>query len=74
MAIHPDQVAIINAAFTPSPAEVERAQRMVAAYDEAYARGLGAVQFEGAMIDVPVVNRARNVLNRAAAIARRLAR
>ena len=73
-AIHPLQIQVLNEEFSPDPAEVERAQRMVAAYDEAYARGLGAVQFEGAMIDVPVVNRARNVLNRAAAIARRLAR
>jgi citrate lyase subunit beta/citryl-CoA lyase len=44
---------------------------MIAAYDEAYAQGLGAVQFEGAMIDVPVVNRARNVVNRAKALAAR---
>ena len=41
---------------------------MVAAYDKAYAEGLGAVQFEGAMIDVPVVNRAQSVLKRAAAL------
>ena len=42
---------------------------MVAAYgDRPYARGLGAVQFEGAMIDVPVVERARTVLKRAAEI------
>jgi citrate lyase subunit beta/citryl-CoA lyase len=45
---------------------------MVAAYEEAYAKGLGAVQFEGAMIDVPVVERARTVLKRAAAIRKRL--
>jgi len=68
------QIEVLNQEFSPDPAEVERAERMVAAYDEAYAKGLGAVQFEGAMIDVPVVNRARNVLNRAAAIRRRLAR
>ena len=73
-AIHPLQIQVLNEEFSPDPAEVERASRMVAAYDEAYAKGLGAVQFEGAMIDVPVVNRARNVLNRAAAIEGRLAR
>jgi hypothetical protein len=47
-------------------------EQMVAAYDDAYARGLGAVQFEGAMIDVPVVERARTVLKRAAAIRKRV--
>jgi citrate lyase subunit beta/citryl-CoA lyase len=47
---------------------------MIAAYDDAYATGLGAVQFEGAMIDVPVVNRARTVVARAAAIRGRLSK
>ncbi len=70
-AIHPLQVPILNEEFGVSPEEVVRAERMVAAYDEAFAQGLGAVQFEGAMIDVPVVGRAKHVLNRAAAIKRR---
>jgi len=73
-AIHPLQVPVLNEEFSPSDAEVDRAARMVAAYDAAYAAGLGAVQFEGAMIDVPVVQRAHNVLNRAAAIRKRLGR
>jgi len=67
-AVHPLQVAILNQEFSPDPAEVERAERMIAAYDAAYAAGLGAVQFEGAMIDVPVVERARSVTRRAAAL------
>jgi citrate lyase subunit beta / citryl-CoA lyase len=67
-AIHPLQVPVLNEEFSPSAAEVERAERMVAAYDAAFAAGLGAVQFEGAMIDVPVVNRARTVLQRAAGL------
>jgi citrate lyase subunit beta/citryl-CoA lyase len=70
-AIHPLQVPVLNEEFSPTTAEVERAERMVAAYDAAFAQGLGAVQFEGAMIDVPVVQRAQNVIARAAAIARR---
>jgi citrate lyase subunit beta/citryl-CoA lyase len=70
-AIHPLQVPVLNEEFSPTAAEVERAKRMVAAYDAAFAQGLGAVQFEGAMIDVPVVQRAHNVVARAAAIARR---
>ena len=71
-AIHPLQISVLNEEFSPQPAEVERAGRMVAAYDEAYVQGLGAVQFEGAMIDVPVVERARPILKRAEAIGRRL--
>jgi citrate lyase subunit beta/citryl-CoA lyase len=70
-AIHPLQVPVLNEEFGVSPAEVQRAERMVAAYDAAFAQGLGAVQFEGAMIDVPVVQRAKNVIARAAAIKRR---
>jgi citrate lyase subunit beta/citryl-CoA lyase len=70
-AIHPLQVPVLNEEFGVAPAEVERAERMVAAYDAAFAQGLGAVQFEGAMIDVPVVQRAKNVIARAAAIRRR---
>ena len=73
-AIHPLQVSVLNEEFAPTPEEVDRARRMVAAYDEAYAAGLGAVQFEGAMIDVPVVQRAQTVLNRAEALATRRAR
>jgi citrate lyase subunit beta/citryl-CoA lyase len=71
-AIHPLQVPVLNDEFGVTDAEVERAERMVAAYDAAFAQGLGAVQFEGAMIDVPVVQRAQNVLTRAAAIKRRM--
>jgi citrate lyase subunit beta/citryl-CoA lyase len=70
-AIHPLQVPVLNEEFGVSPAEVDRAERMVAAYDAAFAQGLGAVQFEGAMIDVPVVQRAKNVIARAAAISQR---
>jgi citrate lyase subunit beta/citryl-CoA lyase len=70
-AIHPLQVAVLNEEFQPTAQEVARAEAMIAAYDEAYAQGLGAVQFEGAMIDVPVVNRARTVVGRARALAAR---
>ncbi|WP_206932803.1 HpcH/HpaI aldolase/citrate lyase family protein [Roseococcus thiosulfatophilus] len=63
--IHPSQVAPINEEYGPSPAEVERAQRLIAAFDAAIAEGKGAVAFEGQMIDLPVVDRARKVLARA---------
>jgi citrate lyase subunit beta / citryl-CoA lyase len=62
--IHPAQVAILNEEYGPSPAEVERARRLIAAFDVALAEGKGAVAFEGQMIDLPVVERARRVLAR----------
>jgi citrate lyase subunit beta/citryl-CoA lyase len=67
--IHPSQVAVLNEEYRPTPAEVDHATRMVAAYDEAIAQNKGAVVFDGKMIDVPVVQRAQQVLAREAAIA-----
>jgi citrate lyase subunit beta/citryl-CoA lyase len=63
--IHPAQVPVINEEYGPSPAEVERARRLIAAFDAALAEGRGAVAFEGQMIDLPVVERARRLLARA---------
>lgn len=63
--IHPSQIAILNEEYGDSPEAVDRARRMIAAYDAAMAKGLGAVTFEGKMIDVPVVERAKAVLRRA---------
>ena len=63
--IHPAQVAVVNEEYGPAPAEVERARRLIAAFDVALAEGKGAVAFEGAMIDLPVVERARRLLARA---------
>ena len=70
--IHPSNVAILNEEYGPLPAEVSQAERMVAAYDEALAAGKGSIEFEGKMIDIPVVERAKQVLARAAAIRARL--
>ena len=61
--IHPKQVPILNEAFTPTDEEINRSERMVAAYDAAMAAGDGAVAFEGKMIDVPVVARAERILS-----------
>lgn len=60
--IHPGQVAVVADAFGPSDAEVARAHAIVAAYDEAVADGRGVVALDGEMIDVPVVERARELL------------
>jgi citrate lyase subunit beta/citryl-CoA lyase len=71
--IHPLQVPILNEEYAPNAAEIASAERMVAAYDDAMAAGKGAVEFEGRMIDIPVVDRARATLARAAAVKRRTA-
>ncbi len=67
MCIHPDQVPVANAAFTPEAAEVDRAKCVIAAFEQAEARGLASIQFDGQFIDYPIVERARRVVARAAA-------
>jgi len=72
--IHPSQIPILNEEFRPSPGEVEHARRVLAGYDEALAKGVGAVTVDGRMIDVPIVERARLLVEREAAIAAREAK
>src|SRR5260221_11259562 len=72
--IHPSQIAILNEEFRPSPDEVDHANRVVAAYDKALAEGVGAVTVDGKMIDVPIVERAKLLLERETAIAAREAK
>lgn len=66
--INPAQVAPLNAAFTPSDAEVAYARRVIAVDAEARQEGRGAVALDGKMIDIPVVRRAERLLARAKAI------
>src|SRR5258708_396426 len=61
LAIHPAQVAVINAAFTPSPDEIAWAQRVVAAF--AQNAGAGAIQLEGRMLDAPHLKLAQGLLS-----------
>jgi citrate lyase subunit beta/citryl-CoA lyase len=68
MCIHPDQVPVVNQAFRPSEAELARARKMVAAFEEAERQGLAAIQVEGQFIDYPIVYAAQRVLDREAAI------
>lgn len=62
MCIHPDQVAGANAAFTPDGAAMTWAKRVIAAFDDAEAKGLASIQLDGQFIDYPIVQRARRVL------------
>lgn len=70
MAIHPKQVAVINEVFTPSADEVERARRVVEAFDRALASGEGVTRMGNQMIELPVVERARRTLALAEAVGR----
>jgi citrate lyase subunit beta / citryl-CoA lyase len=72
--IHPSQVAILNEEYRPSPDEVAQAERAVAAYDAATAAGVGAIELDGKMIDVPVIERAKHVLVRHRAVLAREAK
>lgn len=65
--VHPAQIPVIHEAFAPAPAEIERARKIVAAYNEAQQKGLGVVSLGSKMIDLPVVNRARKLIARAQA-------
>ena len=66
MAIHPRQVPVINEAFTPSAADVERARRVVDAFEKAAAAGEGVTRMEGEMVELPIVERARRTIALAA--------
>jgi citrate lyase subunit beta / citryl-CoA lyase len=72
--IHPRQVPILNEVFCPSPQELSRATRIIAALTAAEQKGLGAVAVDGKMVDAPVARNAERVLARSVAIAAREAR
>lgn len=71
--IHPAQVPLLNAGFTPSPEEVAEAERIVALDRAAAGEGRGSFALDGKMIDIPVVQRAEALLERARTIAARAA-
>jgi citrate lyase subunit beta/citryl-CoA lyase len=60
--IHPRQIAAVHAAFAPTEPELEHAQRVVRAFEEATAKGLGVVSLGSKMIDPPVVKRAQKTV------------
>jgi len=66
--IPPRQIRVIHEAFAPAPEELEKAQRIVAAFEEAQAKGLAAVSLGSKMIDPPVVKRAQRVVELARAM------
>jgi citrate lyase subunit beta/citryl-CoA lyase len=68
MCITPRQIEMANDVFSPSPEEVDRSQRLIQANEAAQAAGRGVIEFEGGMVDEPLLNRARAVLQLAGAI------
>jgi citrate lyase subunit beta / citryl-CoA lyase len=66
--VHPSQIPVVHAAFAPSQAEIEKANKIVAAFEEAQQRGLGVVSLGSKMIDPPVVQRALKLVARAKAM------
>jgi citrate lyase subunit beta/citryl-CoA lyase len=70
--IHPSQIPVVHDAFAPSQVEIEKALKIVAAFEDAEQRGLGVVSLGSKMIDPPVVERARKLVARAKVMGRAL--
>jgi citrate lyase subunit beta / citryl-CoA lyase len=66
ISIHPSQIEVINAVFTPDKTAVAEARELVALFEEHRARGVYAFRFKGQMVDAPHLARARKLLERAA--------
>ena len=68
LCIHPEQVGPVNETFTPTGEETAKAERYVAAFEEAEARGSVSIQVDGYFIDYPIVEQARRTLRIAQAL------
>ena len=66
--VHPLQIPVIHEAFAPTATEIERARKVVTAYNEAQQKSLGVVSLGSKMIDPPVVHRALKLIARARAM------
>jgi citrate lyase subunit beta/citryl-CoA lyase len=71
LCIHPIQIDPCHVVFSPTAEEIEHAERVIQAFDDAEARGVGAIQLDGKFIDAPVVERSRRIVKLAAAIVSR---
>jgi citrate lyase subunit beta/citryl-CoA lyase len=65
ISIHPSQIEVINAVFTPDKAAVAEARELIALFEEHRARGVYAFRFKGQMVDAPHLTRARKLVERA---------
>jgi citrate lyase subunit beta / citryl-CoA lyase len=66
--VHPSQIEVIHRAFSPTAAEIDKANRIVEAFHEAHAQGRSVVSIGSKMIDPPVVQRAQQIVKRASAL------
>ncbi len=65
--IHPNQIAAVQEAFTPSDEAIEYAKRIVESFETSQREGKGAYALDGKMIDMPLLKNAQKVLDRARA-------
>ncbi len=65
--IHPRQIACVHEAFSPSDEQVEKARQVIRHFEEAHQQGAGAVQVNGKMVDLPIVEKARRLIQLAEA-------
>ncbi len=63
--IHPNQIAVVNEIFSPSPEDIAESKELLAAFEENRKAGRMAFSFKGQMVDVPHLTRARTILERA---------
>ena len=69
--IHPSHLEPVHRVFSPGEADVAQARKLLTAWEEAQAKGLGAVQLDGRMVDRPIAERARRLIEQADAIRER---
>lgn len=62
LCVHPAQIAVCNTVFSPSPEEIERAEKIVGAFEECVRTGQGVLQIDGKFVDAPIVERCRRIL------------
>ena len=60
--IHPDQIGVVHACFDPTPEQIEHARSVVEAFDKAQAEGVGSITVDGQLVDLPIVEKARRML------------
>ncbi|SFE92492.1 citrate lyase subunit beta / citryl-CoA lyase [Bacillus sp. OV194] len=63
--IHPDQIELVNQIFAPTKEEIKEAERLVKTFERSLVNGSGVLQLDGKMVDLPIVDRARRILQSA---------
>ncbi|MRG84831.1 HpcH/HpaI aldolase/citrate lyase family protein [Salinibacillus xinjiangensis] len=61
--IHPKQIPVVTEIYAPTPEELDEAKRIVTSYEQARQHGLGSIEVDGKMVDIPVAERAKRILS-----------